>query len=444
MACWQRKNMQKSLKIVAIFLLVLGMAVCLYPCMARRWNEYRQNMVMENYQKQVQEHLSNKQKKQCMKEAQEYNRHVTEFSEENYSRVLSLDENGAMGYLWIPKINLRLPIYHGTQEEILQKGIGHWKKSGLPVGGRGVNCVLTGHRGLPTAKLFTQLDLLEEGDLFYLKVLDETLAYQVERIFPMVDREDEETIEKITAPQKGKDLVTLVTCTPYGVNTHRLMVQGKRIQEEKQEEAEEKQKEEEKRQIRSVIFFLLVGAGTVGGFIRVKKKGVWLMLGVLILWSGSFFVSRAAGSTKEENVIVVHAAVEDQGTEVFLYRLAVQQEDGNYSYCAGFENLEEAMAKDDKNVIKVAVQLAKKQKPIEKLSLKGGCKKATDLVSGVYLLVPEDTEEYAFSPLLAEVSKEQGKEVEVYLKYERRNKEKSPKTGEKNVILWLREKKDIG
>lgn len=416
--------------------MILGTVIFLYPWMARSWNGYRQNMVLDNYRENVQKNLSEKQKEQYLKEANAYNRHLTETTEEDYRKMLSLDENGTMGYLWIPKINLRLPIYHGTQEEVLQKGIGHWKKSGLPVGGKGVNCVLTGHRGLPTAKLFTKLDALEKGDMFYLKVLDKTLAYQVESIFPMVDREDEDTIAKVTAIKKGEDLVTLVTCTPYGVNTHRLMVQGKRVQEVKQKVSDEKQKGKETVQTMMVVLFLLGGAGMVGGYIRVKKKGALLLLCVLMLCGGDLLVSQAVGTTKEEYALALHWAVENQETEVELYRLAVQQEDGKYSYCPGFEELEVLMKQDENNAIKKAVQLAQKQRTLEKLSLKEGYVEVKNLVSGWYLLVPKDTDLYGFSAQLVELSKTQTKNnlAEVYLKYEVRQKEKSPKTGEENIL----------
>lgn len=143
-----------------------------------------------------------------------------------YWSLLDPDGTGVMGYLEIPKISLRLPIYHGTGDAALQKGIGHLAGTSLPVGGSGTHCVLSGHRGLPSALLFTDLDQLETGDTFTLYVLDQRLSYQVDQIL-VVEPEDVSTL----APEDGKDYVTLVTCTPYGVNTHRLLVRGSRIED---------------------------------------------------------------------------------------------------------------------------------------------------------------------------------------------------------------------
>jgi sortase A len=146
-----------------------------------------------------------------------------------YRKVLNVAGNDVMGYISIPKINVEIPIYHGTGEVVLQNGAGHLNGTSLPIGGNGTHAVLVAHRGLPSAKLFTELDELETGDVFYIHVLDETLAYQVDQILPMVDKDDAETLESALAIEDGKDYVTLFTCTPYGVNTHRLLVRGTRI-----------------------------------------------------------------------------------------------------------------------------------------------------------------------------------------------------------------------
>jgi sortase A len=147
----------------------------------------------------------------------------------DYRKVLNVAGNDVMGYISIPKIDIEIPIYHGASEMVLQKGVGHLNGTSLPIGGAGTHAVLAAHRGLPSAKLFTDIDKLETGDVFYIHVLDETLAYQVDRILPMVDKDDSETLESALAIEDGKDYVTLFTCTPYGVNTHRLLVRGTRI-----------------------------------------------------------------------------------------------------------------------------------------------------------------------------------------------------------------------
>ena len=143
--------------------------------------------------------------------------------------MLNISKDGVMGYLSIPKINLRLSVYHGTSEEVLQTGIGHLNGTKLPIGGESTHSVLAAHRGLPSARLFTDIDQLEPGDLFYLHILDETFAYQVDQILPMVDKDDMETLQEALQITEGEDYVTLFTCTPYGVNSHRLLVRGTRI-----------------------------------------------------------------------------------------------------------------------------------------------------------------------------------------------------------------------
>ena len=167
--------------------------------------------------------------------AAEYNRRLladtgnryrmTEAEEEEYESLFDVTGTGIMGYVEIPKIKTSLPIYHGTDEAVLQIAIGHLAGSSLPVGGEGTHCVLTGHRGLPSAKLFTNLDEMEEGDTFSLHVLDQTLTYEVDQI-RIVEPQELEDLEI----EAGKDYCTLVTCTPYGVNSHRLLVRGHRIE----------------------------------------------------------------------------------------------------------------------------------------------------------------------------------------------------------------------
>ncbi len=146
-----------------------------------------------------------------------------------YWNVLNVNGDGVMGYVTIPKIDIKLAVYHGTSDKVLQTGIGHLNGTKLPIGGENTHSVLSAHRGLPSAKLFTDIDKLEKGDLFYIHVLDKDLAYEVDQILPMVDKDDQETLSNALQIEEGKDLVTLFTCTPYGVNTHRLLVRGHRV-----------------------------------------------------------------------------------------------------------------------------------------------------------------------------------------------------------------------
>ena len=152
-----------------------------------------------------------------------------ELTDTAYWQVLNVGGDGVMGYLSIPKIHVRLSIYHGVEEEVLQTGVGHLNGTKLPIGGEGTHSVLAAHRGLPSARLFTDIDQLEKGDFFYIHMLDQVLAYQVDQILDMVDKDDTAVLEEALQIQEGKDLVTLFTCTPYGVNSHRLLVRGTRV-----------------------------------------------------------------------------------------------------------------------------------------------------------------------------------------------------------------------
>jgi sortase A len=152
--------------------------------------------------------------------------------QDNYYDVLAISET--MGYITIPKIDVKLPIYHGTSQDVLEKGVGHLEGSSMPVGGEGTHCVLTGHTGMQNAKLFTDLTELEEGDTFYLHILGRVLAYQVDRI-TVVEPNELDDLKRVD----GEDYCTLVTCTPYGVNSHRLLVRGKRIKYTEKEQAQE-------------------------------------------------------------------------------------------------------------------------------------------------------------------------------------------------------------
>ena len=163
---------------------------------------------------------------------------MEELTDTEYWGILNVAGDGVMGYLSVPKINIRLAIYHGTGEEVLQTGIGHLNGSKLPIGGEGTHSVLAAHRGLPSARLFTDIDQMERGDRFYIHVLDEILAYEVDEILPMVDKDDMDTLKEALQIREGEDHVTLFTCTPYGVNSHRLLVRGMRVPYDGEEEVQ--------------------------------------------------------------------------------------------------------------------------------------------------------------------------------------------------------------
>lgn len=220
--------------VLPALLFLAGLAVLLYPSFSDLWNQRRQESMIGTYVETVAQ-LTKEDHSALRQAAQEYNAGLDGTfhdafiadrigQDDPYWSLLDPDGSGVMGYIEIPKISVRLPVYHGTGEDALQRGIGHLAGTSLPVGGAGTHCVLSGHRGLPTALLFTDLDRLISGDRFYLHVLNETLAYEVDRIAVVEPTEVSDLL-----PESGADYVTLVTCTPYGVNTHRLLVRGHRV-----------------------------------------------------------------------------------------------------------------------------------------------------------------------------------------------------------------------
>ena len=211
-----------------------GLAVLLYPAASDLWNQARQDRLMDGYEASVA--TAPAQDVSALWEAAHAYNDALEpaFSDaftgqppaedDPYRGLLDVDGTGVMGYVSIPKISVRLPVGHGTGEKTLQSGLGHLAGTSLPVGGAGTHCVIAGHRGLPSALLLTDLDQLAVGDRFYLHVLDGVLAYEVDRIL-VVEPDDASAL----LPEEGADLVTLLTCTPYGVNTQRLLVRGHRV-----------------------------------------------------------------------------------------------------------------------------------------------------------------------------------------------------------------------
>ena len=231
--------MKKYLSTIILFLvLIIGLSLVLYPTFADWWNSFHQSKAVAGYVEQV-SNMDDEKYQEIWSAAWEYNQSLidrpnsyllSEEQQEEYQALLNIGGNGIMGYIEIPKLDVVLPLYHGTEEGILQVAIGHLDWTSLPVGGESSHCVVSGHRGLPSARLFTDLDKMEVGDTFLLRVLDEVLTYEVDQIRIV---EPQETDDLLIV--EGEDLVTLVTCTPYGINTHRMLVRGHRIetQEEK-------------------------------------------------------------------------------------------------------------------------------------------------------------------------------------------------------------------
>lgn len=268
-----RKHMST---IIAILVFITGLSLLLYPTVSNYWNSLHQSRVVANYSDRMAK-LSKQDKQAEIDRAVEYNlglvnngdRFTPSDSElDLYKSLLNTDGTGMMGYVTIPKIQVKLALYHTVDESVLQVGAGHLEGSSLPVGGASTHCVLSSHRGLPSAKLFTELDRMKKGDVFYLHVYDRVLAYQVDNI-AIVEPNDYGLLEI----EEGKDLCTLFTCTPYGINTHRLFVRGHRVEnvmDEKNLTADAARVNP--LVVASVIGLILYGIGYV--VYRMKKKGV--------------------------------------------------------------------------------------------------------------------------------------------------------------------------
>ena len=265
--------MRRVRDILPLLVIIAGLCILLYPTVSNFLVERNATRVVARYDATL-EDMSQEERERLLAEARAYNDALaassgagTPASEGGepaqvgetlaYDDLLNLNGDGMMGYLIIPKMNVELPIYHTVEERVLQSGVGHMESSSLPVGGESTHAALSGHRGLPSAKLFTDLDQMEVGDQFYIKVLGETLAYEVHEIETVLPTETESL-----AIQQGEDLVTLITCTPYGVNSHRLLVHAHRIPYEPQmEEAIEQ----------------------VGGFINIPLPYLALIIALAVL-----------------------------------------------------------------------------------------------------------------------------------------------------------------
>lgn len=258
--------------LIGILILVAGFGIMFYPVISNWYNTHEQSYALQSYSKSIQS-LTPEMLAAEREKAVQYNQQRTtgilsdpytnDTGEKSalYQSLLNLTGNGIMGKIEIPKIDVDLPIYHGTSEDVLDVGVGHMVESSLPVGGSGTHAVLTGHTGLRTAKLFTDLELLEVGDEFFITVLNETMAYQVEKIM-IVEPQNVSSLQQA----RGADLVTLVTCTPYGINSHRLLVTGSRVAYAR-EEIEQKIKQTETVMGREMQLTLIVLAALAGVFI---------------------------------------------------------------------------------------------------------------------------------------------------------------------------------
>ena len=232
-----KKKTGSPITLLLILILLAGVSLLLYPTVSDYWNSFHQSRAIASYVEQV-ANIDDAQYEELWDAARDYNQSLlhrpndfllSDEQQEIYKSLLDFGGNGIMGYIEIPMIDVMLPIYHGTKESVLQIAVGHLDWTSLPVGGAGSHCVLSGHRGLPSARLFTDLDKLKVGDVFMLHVLNEILTYEIDQILIV---EPQDTDPLLIEP--GKDLCTMITCTPYGINSHRMLVRGHRI--ESQEE----------------------------------------------------------------------------------------------------------------------------------------------------------------------------------------------------------------
>ena len=229
MKSWLKKN---RINLILIGIVLLGLGLIAYPGFADWWNSFHQSRAVASYAESV-ANLDASKYSEMLAGAEAYNADLaktgvrwimTDEQMAEYNRQLAVTDSGIMGYIDIPKIRVTLPIYHGTDETVLQIAIGHLAGTSLPVGGASTHCVVSGHRGLPSARLFTDIDKLVEGDTFTMTVLNRTVTYEVDQI-RIVEPTDLSNLQI----EEGKDYCTLVTCTPYGINTHRLLVRGHRV-----------------------------------------------------------------------------------------------------------------------------------------------------------------------------------------------------------------------
>ena len=274
---------KKASTILFVMIFLAGLSLLLYPFVANEWNNYRQKRLISTYESQVSELEAEGaiDYEAEWKRAEAYNKALlpsilpdsfaiasaADEPDKEYMSCLNVTDDGMMGIVEIPKINIKLPIYHTTDEEVLAKAAGHLEGSSLPVGGENTHAVISAHRGLPSAALFTDLDKLKDGDHFLIHVLDDTLCYEVDQI-SVVEPEETNSL----AVEDGEDLVTLLTCTPYGVNSHRLLVRGHRVPYDSEEIQEKETGNTPFSFHTNYLLWVLVGLGITGIFILILYR----------------------------------------------------------------------------------------------------------------------------------------------------------------------------
>lgn len=323
---------------------LIGLSLLLYPSISNWWNSLHASSVIVDYEK-ARETLTEADYKVLFDKAEAYNRKIKKIDfplmyhdqVDGYEDALNLDGSGVMGYITIDKIHVKLPILHGTSEGVLQKAIGHLEGTSLPTGGAGNHCVLSAHRGLPSAKLFTDLDQMKTGDRFTLTVLNRELIYEVDQILTVEPQEVEALY-----PVQGEDYCTLVTCTPYGVNSHRLLVRGRRVFPEEPVEIPITTDAAPLHRLSAapLLGIPMIAVWAAYWCIKKCKEGsvVKKLLGILVLICAMTLPAQAQelpdlNQTGSISVTVRYNGNSVSGGELTLYRVGeVREDDGNYSF----------------------------------------------------------------------------------------------------------------
>lgn len=429
-----RKNLST---IILILIFLVGLSVMLYPSVSDAVNRKHQSRAVAGYAEEV-EQLSDADYQTYFDAADAYNRQLNTTPNafykpdlvSGYAQTLDISGTGIMGYITIPKISVELPIYHGTDEGVLQVAAGHLEGSSLPVGGAGTHAVISAHRGLPSAKLFTNLDELEVGDRFTITVLNRVLTYEVDQISIVLPTEIDQLL-----PTEGMDYVTLMTCTPYGINTHRLLVRGKRV------ETTESQKHIrvaadafriEPIIVAPILAIPMLLAALVGVLVaphlrkRSREGGnnimksirdrlaVLLMLCLLVWGAVPALAAETVDETRIGSIKVLLCDTETaaplQGGELTLYRVASVSKNGadmSFTYVNGFENC--GIALDNVSESALASRLAEKvtqnAQAVTKTVNDSGIAVFGDLKAGLYLIVQKQAAEGydAIQPFLVTV-----------------------------------------
>ena len=421
-----RKNLST---IILILIFLVGLSVMLYPSVSDAVNRKHQSRAVAGYAEEV-EQLSDADYQTYFDAADAYNRQLNTTPNafykpdlvSGYAQTLDISGTGIMGYITIPKISVELPIYHGTDEGVLQVAAGHLEGSSLPVGGAGTHAVISAHRGLPSAKLFTNLDELEVGDRFTITVLNRVLTYEVDQISIVLPTEIDQLL-----PTEGMDYVTLMTCTPYGINTHRLLVRGKRV------ETTESQKHirvaADAFRIEPIIVapilaipmllpHICASAAREGGNNIMKsirdRLAVLLMLCLLVWGAVPALAAETVDETRIGSIKVLLCDTETaaplQGGELTLYRVASVSKNGadmSFTYVNGFENC--GIALDNVSESALASRLAEKvtqnAQAVTKTVNDSGIAVFGDLKAGLYLIVQKQAAEGydAIQPFLVTV-----------------------------------------